>query len=165
MKALNSTEFGLGLPTLRFNFRGVGLSAGIHDGLAEVEDVEAALNWLRQTFQRPIVAVGFSFGADRLLAACSKPQADILALALLGLPIEAEGRRYHHAHLKDIRIPKLFLSGNQDAYAPATELADVVAQAALPRQLELIEGADHFFGGQLDELKQRLAGWIKEYLP
>ena len=52
MKALSAC----GLPVLRFNFRGTGLSEGEHDGgLGEQDDVRAALNWLEQNFQRPIL--------------------------------------------------------------------------------------------------------------
>src|SRR5579863_5671584 len=60
MKALSS----FGLPVLRFNFRGVGLSEGEHDhGLGEQDDVRAALDWLDQKFGRPILFAGFSFGS------------------------------------------------------------------------------------------------------
>jgi len=60
-----------GLPVLRFNFRGVGLSEGEHDhGHGELEDVRAALNWLDEKFHRPILFAGFSFGAQVGLRAC-----------------------------------------------------------------------------------------------
>ena len=61
MKALH----GLGFPVLRFNFRGTGRSQGLHDnGHGEQDDVRAALDWLQQEFQRPILFAGFSFGAN-----------------------------------------------------------------------------------------------------
>jgi alpha/beta superfamily hydrolase len=57
MKALSS----FGLPVLRFNFRGTGLSEGEHDnGHGEQDDVRAALDWLEHNFQRPILFAGFS---------------------------------------------------------------------------------------------------------
>src|ERR1700757_3151438 len=60
MKALN----GLGMPVLRFNFRGAGLSAGEHDkGHGEQDDVRTALDWLDREFHLPLVFAGFSFGA------------------------------------------------------------------------------------------------------
>src|SRR3984957_13017850 len=62
---------GLGWPVLRFNFRGTGLSEGVHDGRAEVEDVRAGLDWLSLQYGKPIVAAGFSFGAAMGLKACS----------------------------------------------------------------------------------------------
>src|ERR1700728_4120627 len=60
MKALSS----FGLPVLRFNFRGTGLSEGEHDqGRGEQDDVRAALDWLDRSFHRPILFAGFSFGS------------------------------------------------------------------------------------------------------
>src|SRR3954470_16821017 len=59
MKSLNA----LGLPVLRFNFRGAGLSEGEHEsGIGEIGDVEAALQWLRSEFNKPIIFAGLSFG-------------------------------------------------------------------------------------------------------
>src|SRR6266567_9464329 len=66
MKALHS----FGFPVLRFNFRGTGLSEGEHDGRAEVDDVRAALQWLKKEYSLPIVFAGFSFGAAGGLRAC-----------------------------------------------------------------------------------------------
>ena len=71
MKVLNAPDWGFGFPVLRYNFRGTGLSQGIHDGEAEAGDVRAAVNWLEAEYRLPIVAVGFSFGAAMTLAACS----------------------------------------------------------------------------------------------
>src|SRR5260370_5787128 len=68
MKVMNSP--GLAWPVLRFNFRGTGRSQGVHDGKAETGDVLAALEWLENEYKRPLVVVGFSFGAAMALAAC-----------------------------------------------------------------------------------------------
>src|ERR1700748_49954 len=60
-----------GLPVLRFNFRGTGLSEGAHDeGRGEVDDVRAALDWLHARFGLPILFAGFSFGSNVGLRAC-----------------------------------------------------------------------------------------------
>src|SRR5580698_3908410 len=69
MKVLNDPQWGFGWPVLRFNFRGAGLSEGVYDGQAEVDDVIAALDWLHHEFACPIVVAGFSFGAAMALAA------------------------------------------------------------------------------------------------
>src|SRR3954470_19580605 len=67
MKALN----GFGLPVLRFNFRGAGLSEGAHDeGHGERDDVRAALDWLEREYASPVFFAGFSFGAATGLQAC-----------------------------------------------------------------------------------------------
>jgi alpha/beta superfamily hydrolase len=85
-------------------------------------------------------------------------------LAALGLPTQAEGREYKYRFLADCKIPKLFLSGDNDQYAPAAQLAQVAASAAEPKQLLLIPGADHFFAGQLAPMQQALSFWLKEQL-
>ncbi|HZD32258.1 MAG TPA: alpha/beta hydrolase, partial [Candidatus Angelobacter sp.] len=105
MKALHS----FGFPVLRFNFRGTGLSQGVHDGRDEVRDVETALAWLKREYSLPIIFAGFSFGAARgLRASCPSP--DVRALISLGTPVEAEGRLYSYKFLAECRKPKLFLS-------------------------------------------------------
>ena len=167
MKAINDPAWGLGAPVLRFNFRGTGLSAGTHDGQLESEDVLAAMNWLENEYKRPLLVAGFSFGAAMALKACCSrgfKSSRVRALVALGLPTQAEGRHYSYKFLADCSIPKLFLSGDQDQYAPAAQLAQVVETAAPPRQLLLIPGGDHFFQNQLEPMQQALSGWLKEQL-
>jgi hypothetical protein len=168
MKTLNGPEWGLNWPVLRFNFRGVGLSQGVHDGDAESGDVLAATAWLENEYKRPLVVVGFSFGAAMALAACcgcSQTRPAVRALAALGLPVRAEDRTYTYPFLADCTLPKLFLSGASDQYAPTAELVDVVASAAEPKRLVLLPRADHFFTSQLEPMQTALNGWLKEQLP
>ncbi|MGO9940386.1 MAG: alpha/beta hydrolase [Terracidiphilus sp.] len=170
MKALNAPEFGLGWPVLRFNFRGTGLSEGSHDGEAEAGDVLAALGWIENEFKRPVVVVGFSFGAVMTLLACCgdvkgpRARKNLRALVALGLPTRAEGRNYRHSFFSDCSLPKLFLSGDRDQFAPAADLKRVAATTVEPKKLVLLPGADHFFAGQLDAMQNELASWLKEQL-
>jgi alpha/beta superfamily hydrolase len=167
MKVLNDPAFGFALPVLRFNFRGTGLSQGTHDGKLESEDVLAAMDWLENEYNLPLVVAGFSFGAAMaLMACCSRAQnlPAVKAAVALGLPTEAEGRTYKYQFLSGCTFPKLFLSGDRDEYAPGVQLADVVDRAAEPKRLLLIPGADHFFTGQLEAMQQALRGWLKEQL-
>jgi alpha/beta superfamily hydrolase len=169
-KVLNAPKWGLQLPVLRFNFRGTGLSDGLHDGLAESEDVVTALQWLRAEYDLPIIVVGFSFGAAMALVACcsrgepSTKCADIRALAALGLPTHAPGRQYNYSSLSGCAMPKLFLSGDRDQFASEEELQQVVASAAEPKTLAFIPNADHFFTGRLESMQQALASWVKEHV-
>ena len=165
MKALNDPQWGLGLPVLRFNFRGTGLSQGTHHGREEAGDVLAALDWLENEYKRPLVAVGFSFGAAMTLFACcgSAPaRRNVRALAALGLPTHADGHDYHYRFLPSCTLPKLFLSGDNDQFAPSAQLTQVVGSAAEPKRLVLLPGADHFFTGHLEAMQSSLAGWLKE---
>jgi len=161
MKALH----GFGLPVLRFNFRGAGLSEGEHDrGHGEVDDVRTALNWLYSEYHLPIIFCGFSFGAATgLRAACPDP--NVVGLISLGTPVAAEGRVYTYQFLHDCGRPKLFVSGALDQYSPKEKLREVVAAAAEPKELRLVEAADHFFEGHLPELQDAIQEWISKNFP
>lgn len=161
MKALNS----FGFPVLRFNFRGAGLSEGQHDeGRGEIDDVRAALDWLETEFHRPIVFAGFSFGAAvGVQAACPDSRVDsIIALGLPAAPVE--GRSYDFSCLQTCRKPKLFVSGGRDQYGPRAKLEDLFASFPEPKQLQFIEGADHFFEGRLRELREIIEAWTRQFL-
>lgn len=162
MKALNAPEWGLGWPVLRFNFRGTGLSEGQHHGHEEVHDVLAALDWIEREYSLPVIVAGFSFGAAMALMACVQSENNVRAIAALGLPTHAAGRTYRYSFLKDLRIPKLFLSGDQDQYAPLAELEAIAAAASDPKALVLVPGADHFFAGHLQAMQKTLSTWLKE---
>lgn len=149
-----------GFPVLRFNFRGVGLSEGTHDdGRGEVDDVRAALDWLQREFARPVLFCGFSFGSYVGLRACCGDER-VRGIAALGLPLRSAGRSYTYPFLDRCMQPKLFLSGSQDQFAPQAELAAVVAAAAPPAQLILVNGADHFFAGKLEQMQASLRSWV-----
>lgn len=156
MKALN----GFGLPVLRFNFRGAGLSEGEHDrGRGEVDDVRTALDWLDAEFHLPLLFCGFSFGAATgLRAACPDPR--VVGLISLGTPVAAEGRVYTYQFLEECTKPKLFVSGSLDQFSPQEKLREVVTAAHNPKELVLVDGADHFFEGHLPELHQAIQGWV-----
>jgi uncharacterized protein len=167
MKVLNDPAFGFSLPVLRFNFRGTGLSQGTHHGKLESEDVRAAMDWLVNEYNLPLLVAGFSFGAAMaLMACCGMPEsrASVRAVVALGLPTQAEGREYKYRFLSGCTLPKLFLSGDHDEYAPNAQLAEVVDSAEEPKRLLNIIGADHFFTGQLEAMQQALRGWLKEQL-
>jgi len=160
MKALN----GLGFPVLRFNFRGAGLSQGKHDeGRGEQADVRGALDWLKQEFRLPIIFCGFSFGAAvGMRVACPDP--DVIAIISLGTPIAAEGRGYGYDYLAGCKKPKLFVSGEDDQYAPTARLREVVEQAAEPKQLIVVPSVDHFFAGKVKEAQRAIEDWVRAQL-
>lgn len=164
MKALA----GFGLPVLRFNFRGVGLSQGHFDhGLGEQDDVRAGLDWLDSEFHRPILFAGFSFGSHvGLRVCCGDPR--VAGLIALGLPIEADGRVYTYEFLPGCHAPKLFLTGDQDPFAPQAAQQTVLATAPDPARARWIAGADHFFQGtatspgpKLDLLQAEIRSWLE----
>jgi alpha/beta superfamily hydrolase len=166
MKALNS----FGFPVLRFNFRGTGLSHGEHDhGNGEIEDVRTALDWLDAEFHLPLVFAGFSFGAAVGMRAAAS-DARVRALIGVGVPVgpvaaDTEAPRvYTFDFLRDCRMPKLFVSGARDQFGPRAKLEELVASVPEPKQLVVIESADHFFQGRLRELREAIEGWVNQTL-
>jgi alpha/beta superfamily hydrolase len=170
MKVLNAPEWGLRWPVLRFNFRGTGLSKGTHEGRAESGDVLAALDWLQEEYKRPVVVVGFSFGAAMALLACCDPsfrpalRPKFRAIVALGLPTQTYGHPVLFPSLSGCTIPKLFLSGDRDRFASAAELKQVAETGAAPATLPLIPGADHSFSGQIEAMQKALFDWLKEHV-
>jgi uncharacterized protein len=161
------TMQSLGLSTLRFNFRGTGLSEGQHDeGRGERDDVRAALDWLNHRYALPVLVVGFSFGAHVALRVCCgnadvlRSEARVPGFAALGLPLAAEGRDYSYDFLASCTLPKLFISGGADQYGPQAALVRIVASAAQPASLVIIPDADHFFAGKLEQMQDALREWL-----
>jgi alpha/beta superfamily hydrolase len=164
MKAFAS----FGLPVLRFNFRGTGLSEGAHDeGYGEQDDVKAALDWLEQNFNRPILFAGFSFGSNvGLRACCGDPR--VAGLIGLGVPVRAAGRDYTYGFLPKCTQPKLFISGDHDEYGPREVMEEVFERAPQPKELFWVEGADHFFqpipdspGAKLGVMQEHIRNWLR----
>ena len=153
----------VGLPVLRFNFRGTGRSQGQHDhGRGEKDDVRAALDWLQNEFHKPILFAGFSFGsAVGLPVCCGDPR--VPGLIGLGLPVHAEGRDYHYDFLAQCHQPKLFISGTRDQYGPREKLSAVIATAAQPTEVVWITDADHFFAGKLETVRAAILDWLRAH--
>jgi len=142
-----------GLPTLRFNFRGVGRSAGRHDnGRGEQEDLGAALAFLEERYPgRKILAAGYSFGAFVALAVgCADER--VVSLVAIAAPVGV----YPFGFLRACRKPLVLIQGEADPLAPLP-LALALA-AALPAGARVvpIPGADHAFRGRLDLVGQRV---------
>lgn len=143
----------LGLATQRFNFRGVGASAGHHDGTRGAQaDAQAALAALAAALpDAPLFVLGFSFGAwIALRMGCAEEQ--VRAIVALGTPVDWGGQAFLAACAK----PKLFIHGSEDQYCDPAALAQRFPGFARPAQLEWIEGADHFFTGRLPALASAL---------
>lgn len=158
MKALNS----FGFPVLRFNFRGVGLSRGEYDnGVGELDDVRSALDWLEGEFHLPLIFGGFSFGAAvGLRVVCA--DARVKAVIGMGIPAApADDEIYDFEFLKACDKPKLLVSGARDEFGPRKLLEGLYATLHEPKRLVIIEGADHFFEGRLEELREAIQIWVE----
>jgi alpha/beta superfamily hydrolase len=146
-----------GLAALRFNFRGVGRSEGVHDeGRGEQDDVRAALDEVERRFPSlPVVAGGFSFGSSMALrAGCADPR--VRALFALGFPLSMLSET---SYLQACTRPRLFVQGAADTYGGAEAIRGLVSALPEPKSVVVVPGADHFFGGHLDELQEAVRAW------
>lgn len=154
VSTLQRTARDAGLITLRFNYRGVGASAGTHDmGTGEVDDAQAAAQWLRAKHpELPMTLLGFSFGG--------------FVAASLGGRLEAGGERLKHLFMVAAAVMRLSDADQLPQGCPLTliqpETDEVIDpqtvydwSAALKRPHELLKVAEcgHFFHGKLTDLK------------
>jgi alpha/beta superfamily hydrolase len=150
---------GLGLATLRFNFRGVGHSGGVHgEGVGEQDDVVAALEMLAGLLpaDKHVGLAGYSFGAwVSARVAAAKPA--LPALALVAPPLGL----YDLDFLERVPAQTLLVAGNRDPFCPVEAIERVGKR--LGQRVEIIEGAQHFFLGQLFPLGEVAERWIRAW--
>jgi uncharacterized protein len=152
----------LGLPVLRFNFRGTAGSAGKHDrGNGEREDVRAALDFLAVEFPAiPLLVAGFSFGCwVGLRVGCEDER--VVSLIGLGTPVNSTDFSF----LMQCAKPKLFVHGGGDQFGDVAKVKSLVSTLPGENQLVVVEGADHFFAGKLDQLNQAITAWMTARYP
>jgi uncharacterized protein len=144
----------LGYTAVRFNFRGVGASAGVwDDGRGEVDDALAVIESQR-VVGLPLVIAGFSFGAYVASQAASRLAglASAERLVLVGPAVE-------HFTVASVPADTVLIHGEQDDVVPLAAVLDWARPQALP--VVVVPGAGHFFHGQLALLKQIVVGaWL-----
>lgn len=152
---------GLGVANLRFNFRGVGASAGAFaHGDGETEDALAAVEWLRT--QRPHDAIwlaGFSFGAYVALRAAR-------AAGVAGLVTVAPA--VHLYDVSDLELPDcpwLLVQGEADEVVPIAVIRSWIASLRRPPQTRFLPEVGHFFHRRLPELTAALNEFVGPRLP
>ena len=146
------------IATLRFNFRGVGASAGKHEeGEGEQEDVMTAIEWAKRKHPgKKLIVGGFSFGAwVASRVACELPEVD--AIFLIGTPVN----KYDFGYLRNCEKPMLFLHGTEDEQGDVEKLEKVVEHVRNAESV-IVTGADHFFSKQLDAVDETIRQWAEE---
>src|SRR5467141_1181430 len=147
----------LGIPVLRFNFRGAGLSAGVHDrGRGEQGDVRAALDFLASEFTGvPLLVAGFSFGSwVGMRVGCEDPR--VSHLIGLGIPLNSTDFSF----LRQCNKPKLFVHGSNDEHGAIQKVRALIPPLPGNNHLVVVEGAEHFFTGKLDQLGRAIYTWL-----
>ena len=142
-----------GYSVLRFNFRGVGRSAGDHDGgVGEVDDLRAAVTWLCERLPGTrLLLAGYSFGAhvaSVLFAEDARPE----ALIAVGPAVRVSS----FEHLYRCRKPKHLIVAERDAFGPPGDVKGVFDRLASPKEMEVIAGADHSFVSALPEVERKV---------
>ena len=137
-----------GWRAVRFNFRGVGASAGQYDeGRGEAQDMLALVQ--QQAAEGPLALAGFSFGAfvtSQALAALAPRQPDKVVL------VGTAASRFAVAPIApELHERTLVLHGEHDDTVPLASVMDWARPQALP--VTVIPGGEHFFHGQLPLLK------------
>jgi uncharacterized protein len=151
-----------GIPVVRFNFRGVGLSEGTHDkGRGEADDVRAALNFMANEYPgADLLLAGFSFGSwVGLRVACA--DARVTDLIGLGIPVDRSSLDY----LAECAKPKLFIQGGNDEFGSRANVEKLFDAMVEPKALVFVDHADHFFTGQLDRVAAAINNWLDNRHP
>ena len=140
----------LGAPSLRFNFRGVGASAGAWDeGRGETEDALAVIEWAQRRWPGlPLWLAGFSFGSYVALRAA--PQARPAALVTVAPPVQ----RFPLDGAWQPQAPWLVVQGEADELVDWRAVRDWARAQTPPPELVLLPDTSHFFHGRLGELQQ-----------
>jgi len=145
----------IGCAVLRFNFRGVGSSAGtFDDGAGEIADYRAALDLMSSRYpETPLWTAGFSFGSWVALEAGAD---DPRVSALIAVAPPVSGRGYEFPRVLDSDKPKFFIQGGLDELCPLKELWAFYAKLKEPKELVVIDGANHLFEGKTREVGEAL---------
>jgi alpha/beta superfamily hydrolase len=136
-----------GFTTLKFNFRGVGASAGRYDdGTGEIDDALAAATWLRERIgAKPLWLAGYSFGSNVVWRALSRA-GEVAGVLLIAPPVG----------LMDFSarpgVNVSVIAGDADDFVDGTELGRWGRALNPPARIDFIEGADHFFPGGYSKL-------------
>ena len=156
----------IGCAVLRFNFRGVGRSAGsFSGGPGEMDDFRAALDYMAGRYSDArLWAAGFSFGA--WVALESGAQDDRVS-ALIGIapPVATSisGQKYTFEHTLRSTKPKFFVQGEADDVCPLEAMWAFYAKVPEPRELVVIDAADHLFEGKTQDVGEALEDLLADF--
>jgi alpha/beta superfamily hydrolase len=139
----------IGCAVLRFNFRGVGSSAGAFDeGVGESDDFRAGLDFMQQRYQGVrLWAGGFSFGAWIALTVAVQ-NSRVSTMIGIAPPIA----RYDMEAVRRSAKAKFFIQGERDELCPLKQMQEFYAHCEEPKELVVIDAADHLFDGKTSEV-------------
>lgn len=150
----------IGCVVLRFNFRGVGLSAGAWDaGRGEMDDFRAALNFMAAAYPGlEVWAAGFSFGSY-IATTVGANDDRVCALIAIAPPVH----KYDFASVKTSHKPKFVVHGERDEIISINLARQFYAQLPDPKEFVEIDRADHLFDGQASEVGDALVDLLEDF--
>jgi len=152
---------GIGCPVLRFNFRGVGRSAGTFDaGVGEKDDFMAALDFMTSRYpDAPRVwAAGMSFGS---WVAMTVGAVDARVTSLIG--ISPPVSRYDFSPVISAEKPVFLIHGEFDEVVPLREVRKFYGRLSEPKELIVIDIANHLFDGKVSEVGEAIVDLLQDY--
>lgn len=150
----------IGVVTLRFNFRGVGRSAGTFDaGPGEMDDYRAGFDFIEKRYPGlPLWAAGFSFGSwIALTVGADDPRVRLM----LGIAPPVD--RYDFANVKQSDKPKFIIHGEEDELISIKEVRRFYSELREPKELVVIEAADHLFDGKTSEVGEAVEDLLGDF--
>lgn len=151
----------IGCPVLRFNFRGVGRSAGTFDeGRGECDDFRAALDFMTARYPdaKRVWAAGMSFGAWVAMTAGAQ---DPRVSTLIG--IAPPVNRYDFSPVVAAAKPTFLIHGEFDELVPVKEVRKFYGRLSEPKELVVIDSADHLFDGKVAEVGEAVEDLLQDY--
>ena len=151
----------INVPVLRFNFRGVGRSAGsFADGAGEQEDFRAALAFMTARYPdvSRIWCGGMSFGS---WVGLMSGAADAGVTALIGIACPVN--KYDYSAVVAAAKPTFLVHGERDELIPQKEIRKFYAQLPEPKELVIIDGADHLFDGKVSEVGEAIEDLLQDF--
>jgi len=156
----------IGCAVLRFNFRGVGASPGAFSGgPGELDDFRAALDYMSARYPGARMwSAGFSFGAWVALEAGAEDDR-VTALIAIAPPVatSVSGQRYTFERTLVSMKPKFFIQGEADEVCPLEGMWAFYAKLPEPKELVVIDGADHLFDGKTQEVGEALEDLLADF--
>jgi alpha/beta superfamily hydrolase len=151
-----------GCAVLRFNFRGVGRSEGTFDGgEGEKGDFRAALDFMAARYPGiPLWAAGFSFGS---WVALETGAVDDRVTALIGVAPPVTKAGYDFSNTKQSTKAKFFVQGEADDICPLEDMWKFYGALPEPRELVVIDAADHLFDGHTTEVGEALEDLMADF--
>jgi alpha/beta superfamily hydrolase len=150
----------IGCAVLRFNFRGVGRSAGAWDeGRGELDDYRAAVGFMATHYpDLELWAAGFSFGAYVAMT-CGADDNRICSLIGIAPPVD----RYDFGGVMQSAKPKFLIHGERDELISLKSIREFYARLSEPKEFVEVDRANHLFDGQASEVGDALEELLTDY--